>query len=163
MAAKRIGLIALLLFAAAIIIMQQVNHIRLEKLLEISESITRADKIEIIGYRNEPVVINQKEDIDRFLRVFLPLLGVNSQKKVYKKYLTEEYFSVTFTIPDGPDRTFKFFKLSDKLQEDKKQNDLYTILINNHDCIAVIENQFCQVFPLDTDNKELLDSFLDCP
>lgn len=41
---KRIGLIALLLFAAAIIIMQQVNHIRLEKLLEISESITEQTK-----------------------------------------------------------------------------------------------------------------------
>jgi hypothetical protein len=42
-------------------------------------------------------------------------------------------------------------------------NNLNTMLINNHACIAVIDDQFCQVFLLNTDIKELLDGFPDCP
>lgn len=114
------------------------------------------DRVEVTGYTTDKIVLSGKGDVDQFMEYFNPVLNVNSQKKLFNRYLSEQLFEIDIFTDQSEVMKVQVYGLAPKIESEIDTNSLHdvTFKIDNVRCIAIIEGQYCRISPF---NKNLSD------
>lgn len=132
-----------------------------KKWLSLIEELHSVDRVEVIGYDNDKIILIDKDEVDQFMDFFLPVLNVNSLKKQFNRYLDEQLFVIYLFANQSEITNVQVYTL---LQEIELEYDLdflqsFTYKIDGAYCTAIINEQYCRISPYDKDLTDFLSSY----
>lgn len=132
-----------------------------KKWLSLIEELHSVDRVEVIGYANEKIILFDKDEVDQFMDFFLPVLNVNSLKKQFNRYLDEQLFEIYLFTNQSEITNVQVYTL---LQEIELEHDLdflqsFTYKIDGAYCTAIINERYCRISPYNKDLTDFLSSY----
>lgn len=132
-----------------------------KKWLSLIEELYFVDRVEVIGYTNDKIILSDKYEVDQFMDFFLPVLNVNSLKKQFNKYLDEQLLEIYLFTNQSEIVSVQVYKLLPEIELEKEMDFLqsFTFKIDGAYCIAIINERYCRISPYDKDLTDFLSSY----